>query len=768
MRTSLGAAVGLVALFLAGCGDSGTTPLDDGSGPVTGISGSLRVLSNRPDLLSGDDVLVEVVLPVGVAPEGVVMTRNGSIASGDFGLSDDGRYLARVTGLSPGANQIGVTFPNAAGSAITVINHPNGGPVFSGPQVQPWQCQDTAVDEDCNQPAEYSYLYKSTNPDATGLQPYDPDNPPADVATTTTDEGVTLPFIVRLERGYQLRDEYKIFQLFRPGEPWEPWAPQDQWNRKVLIPHGGSCGTDHNTGGAPTDDYSGTIPANPGFEQSYILALGKGFAVVTTALDNLGHDCNLVTAAESLMMAKERLVEQYGTLRYTIGTGCSGGSITQQHVANAYPGIYNGLLTTCAYPDALSTGAQFADFHILRLYFEDPSKWGAGVAWTEQQYADVEGHVAHADAVAADEAFFKSVTFPRTTDAAANCGVPESDLYEPTTNPGGVRCGLVDYMINVLGPRAPAVWSPMEVAAGRGFAGIFAGNAGIQYGLNALRQGKITPAQFVDLNVKVGGVDIDFEPVAQRLVGDAPAVANGYRSGAVNVTNNLHSVAIINFTGPDPGIAHDTVHAWWTRWRLDREQGHHDNHVMWGGPAPLIGDPNYASQSLFAMDRWLAAVEQDAGTKTLAQKIIDNRPEDVHDQCSDGSGHKITDDISCSVYFSTPRAVAGDLVVVDGVEVGYADTMDCELRPMNRADPYGPLDQPGTLIFTDAQWADLQTAFPDGVCDYSKPGTGAQKNIPWLGYGTDSTVIYGGEPLPAAPVGVAPGWASPAFSPPSP
>ena len=35
----------------------------------------------------------------------------------------------------------------------------------------------------------------------------------------------------------------------------------------------------------------------------------------------------------------------------------------------------------------------------------------------------------------------------------------------------------------------------------------------------------------------------------------------------------------------------------------------------------------------------------------------------------------------------------------------------------------------------------------------------------WLGYGSDATVIYGGTPLPAAPVGVAPGWASAAFSP---
>ncbi len=606
------------------------------------------------------------------------------------------------------------------------------------------------MDAQCNQPAEYSFLYKSTNRMRIGLQPYDPANPPSDVATTTTDDGITLPFIVRQERGYQARDEYKILTLYRPDQPWTPWAPQEQWNRKLLITHGGSCGTDHAVGGAPLEDYSGTIPSNPLFEQSYIVALGRGFAVMSTALDNLGHNCNLVTAAESLMMAKERLVEQYGELRYTIGTGCSGGSITQQHVANAYPGIYNGLLTMCAYPDALTTGAQFADLHLLRLYFENPSKWAAGVIWTAQQFADVEGHLSHANAVAADEGFFKAAT-----DPTHPCdGVSDAQRYHPQTNPGGARCGLMDYMINVLGPRPPEVWSPMEQAAGYGFGGYFADNAGIQYGLNALRAGKITPAQFVDLNVKIGGLDIDFQPQADRLLADHPALANAYRSGGVNVTNNLNSVPIINFTGPDPGVAHDVVHAWWTRWRLEREHGHHDNHVMWGGPTPLIGDLNYVYLGLTAMDRWLAAIEQDSSALPLAQKIVANKPADIHDQCSDGAGHAVLDTVCPELIqfrFETPRVVAGD--------VKEADTMKCVLKPLSRDDDYG------LVPFTDAQWAQLEAAFPDGVCDYSQPAVDRQGTRPWQTYQDASgAVIYGGTPLPQAPEHSGAGWASPAFA----
>jgi uncharacterized tannase-like protein DUF6351 len=714
---------------------------------------ALRVLSNRPDLVSGGDVLIEVVLPPATPPESVALLDDGQPAQATVGIDGSGRYLARVTGLALGANVLTAQFPGGEASAV-VVNHANGGPVFSGPQIQPWTCQAGAVDAQCNQPPEYTLLYQSTDP-TQGLQPYDPQSPPTDVANATTDQSVTVPFIVQQERGFQDRDEYKILMLFVPGESWTPWAPQPQWNHKVLVTHGGGCGGDYSPGSAPLEDYAGTIPANPAFQQSYIAALGRGFAVMSTALDNNGHNCNIAVQAESLMMAKERLVEQYGELRYTIGTGCSGGSLVQQQVSNAYPGIYQGLLTTCAYPDTFSAGAQFADYHMLRTYFEDPSKWGLGVVWSPTQFADVEGHLSHLNAIAADELLFKAATNPEGGCVSAEL------VYDSETNPGGVRCGILDYLKNILGPRPPEVWSANETLVGHGFGGSFIDNVGIQYGLEALRQLQITPAQFVDLNVKIGGLDIDIQPSAERIHGDSPALTNAYRSGSVNDGSHLSSVPIINAMGPDPGIAHDVVHTWWMRWRLDREHGNHDNHVIWGGPAPLIGDPSYTVQSLVAMDRWLAEIELDTSLTPLAQKIRNHKPGDIHDQCSDGAGTKVLDDLCPEAVipvFGTPRTVAGD--------VDTADTMKCQLRPLDRNDDYGPL---GALTFTDAEWTQLQAAFAEGVCDYSVPPVGRQATVTWLEYGDDQgNPIYGGSPLPPAPIGVAPGWASEAFTLPEP
>src|SRR5205809_7248902 len=130
---------------------------------------------------------------------------------------------------------------------------------------------------------------------------------------------------------------------------------------------------------------------------------------MSTALDNAGHNSNIALEAESLMMAKGRLVEQYGELRYTIGDGCSGGSLAQQWISNAYPGIYQGILPTCSFPDAWGTASQFLDYHQTLRYFKDPSLWGAGVAWTPQQMAQVQGHISIVNSQVSDTAQFHVV-----------------------------------------------------------------------------------------------------------------------------------------------------------------------------------------------------------------------------------------------------------------------------------------------------------------------------------------------------------------------
>jgi Tannase-like family of unknown function (DUF6351) len=698
----------------------------------------INVVSNRADLISAGDALVAVQVPQGVSASSIRVTDDGRDVTSAFAQRADGRFAGVVTGLDVGANKLTASAPGAKSDAVTIRNHPNGGPVFSGPQIQPWVCQATARDAQCNEPAQYDYRYKSSSG---SFQPYDPESPPSDVATTTTDEGNEVPYIVRVETGYQARDQYKIAVLYDPTKPWAPWAPQDGWNRKLLITHGASCGIERQAGAAPdvmNDE-----------------ALSRGFAVMSTALNNSGHNCNVVTQAESMVMAKERLVEQYGEIRYTIGTGGSGGALAQHQVANAYPGIYQGILPAASFPDAWSTAQQLSDYSLIRRYVEDPARWAPGVVWTPREIAAVEGHPNHVNSIVFDTAYWTSLGV--VDDGCP--GVPAEQNYNQETNPGGVRCGLADYMINVFGPRPAEMWGPQEKQIGRGFAGLAVSNRGVQYGLEALERGEISVQQFVDLNAKLGGVDIDIKPTEERRTADQPALRRSYLSGAVNDGTHLDKVAIIDLRGPDHGVFHDAYRSWAVRARIEREHGHFRNHVIWVGHVPLAGDPNHFRDAFLAMDRWLAAVEKDGSSKPLADKIVANRPADIQDRCSQvpaveaielpGIG-RVCEQEHVQSRYGTPRTVAGEGVVTDNNE--------CVLKPLRRTDYY-------PVAFTDAQWAALQQVFPDGVCDWSRQGIDQPLDtVAWQTYqDAAGRVTYGGRALGTAPAGSGDGWSSPSF-----
>jgi hypothetical protein len=556
-------------------------------------------------------------------------------------------------------------------------------------------------------------MYQST--DGGGFQSYDPEDPPSDVASTTTDEGETVPYIVRVETGVLNRDEYRVAVLFQPEQDWQPWAPQSQWNNKLVITHGASCDTSYEQGSAP-DVMNDT-------------ALGRGFAVMSHALDNAGHNCNIVTQGEALIMTKEHVVETLGEIRYTIGTGCSGGSLVQQQLANAYPGLYQGILPQCSYPDAWSSAMQYIDYDLMLQYFRAPAGWGTGVAWEPASIGQVIGHPNPANPVS-----FTTV-IPNSGKPNRSCpGLDESQVFHPTDNPDGVRCTLYDYMKNVFGlqgePHPTWANSPWD-------------NVGVQYGVEPLLAGKITPDQFVDLNAKIGGLDAEGAYVDSRNEGDPFAVAAAYRSGAVTQANNLDQVAIIDLRGPDPGAFHDVYRTYALRARLEREHGTAANQVLWRGFVPLLGDTNYVSQGIIAIDGWLAAVEADTSDIPLAQKIIDNR--NVPDRCTNGAGLELPSLVCDAVVqsYATPRIAAG-MPFTD-------DVMKCQLKPLRRSDFF-------PIMFNDAQWATLEATFPAGVCDYSKPGQFQQDTIAWQTYQrADGSVIYGGEPLgpPPAPTPIA-------------
>ncbi|MDA0179652.1 DUF6351 family protein [Solirubrobacter phytolaccae] len=666
---------------------------------------SLEVLSNRADLISGGDALVAASVTGPVTAD-----LDGADVTSAFAVRPSGRLEGLVTGLKVGENVLTVRDASGAGKRITITNHPIGGPIFAGPQVTPYACNPNAstpplgaaTDAQCNAPTRVELLYRNA---ANQFVAYDPADPPADVQPTTTDRGRTVPFVVQRVTGTVDRGIFQLAVLVDPAKPISPWSADQPWSRKLLYTFGGACGTEHRQ-------------LAPAGVLGQVQALGTGFAVATSSLNIYANNCNDVVSAEAAMMTKELVVERYGPLRYTIGTGGSAATMQQHLLAENYPGLLDGLMTSQAFEDHFTQVQGSLDCRVLMHYFwptsplSNPGHAAAppnALFPTAASRQPVWGsNPTNPDNLCGQKvlAFGADRTELVPTGNVA-CGLQPAQVWHPVSNPTGERCGIADFMRAIFG-----VTVTPDAPNGKGKLAV--DNVGVQYGLVALQRGQITPAQFVDLNAKVGGMDIDGNFIAQRTVADPDAVRIAYETGRINsATGAARLPEIDNRTGAqmdDTGF-HPAFHSFTYRARLDRSNGDHANQVIWlsrtGGTVPNQFD---------AMRQWL-----DTGVKP------------TRDACFMAGG--VQGDLSCNgtwTAYGNPRLAAG---------VPYTlDIVKCRLKPLARAD-YG-------VSFTDEQWAALQAAFPDGVCDHAKPGVSQQPpKARWLTFEDGP----GGRALGAAP-----------------
>src|SRR4030095_10773676 len=130
-----------------------------------------------------------------------------------------------------------------ADSSLTLTNHPRTGPIFSGPRPTPFQCRTVEsglrppLADVCSGATRYDWFYFTTSGVRHALA--DPTGPrPADLATTTTIDGATVPFIVRVETITIKRSIVRLALLDHPrqGNAWNPAG----WNQRVVFRVGGS------------------------------------------------------------------------------------------------------------------------------------------------------------------------------------------------------------------------------------------------------------------------------------------------------------------------------------------------------------------------------------------------------------------------------------------------------------------------------------------------------------------------------------------------
>ena len=683
----------------------------------------ITVLSSRPEMVSGGDALVQVAVPPDAALDQVTIRLNGQDVSAMFHSDAAAHALTGlVTGLKVGENTLAV-FPDNKGRGpaaeeLRLKNYPITGPIFSGPQGQPFLCETQdfklpdgsslgpSLDTNCSVKTVVTYVYKSTDPaPSTGrggrggginLKPLPSLTAlPPDVAWTTTTTGEKVPFVVRVETGTINRAIYQFAVLHEPtaGMP-SPMAPSKSWNGRLLYSFGGGC-----LGG--WFKQGTTLGLGRGVISDAVV--GKGYAEAGSTLNVAGNSCNDVIAAETMMMVKERFIKAYGKPAFTFGRGASGGSYQQNQITDNYPGLLDGIIPSMTFPDVQELTQMITDSRLLDRYYKQ-----VGEALTQEQKRAIAG-VAELQNVTA------SVPLAGRINPTESCppDLAKSLRYDATANRSGARCDIYDHTINMYG-RDPET----------GFARQPIDNTGVQYGLAALNDGAITAAQFLDLNEKIGGYDHDGNMVSTRSLADPLALRGAYQNGLItNAGGGLGTLPIIDvrpYRDKLPnGDNHLKYHSFSLRERLQKANGTFANDVMLlhggtgeGGPS-LVDD--YA---LGKMDEWLTNLQKETSSDPILTKILRAKPADLVDSCWTPAGERIIEPQTFSggkcneMYptFAGPRAMAGG--------PASNNVLKCQLKAIT------PRDY--KVTFSDAEKARLAAIFPSGVCDYGKLGVEQQ------------------------------------------
>lgn len=695
----------------------------------------VSILSAPKNLATGGDALIRIALPAGAAADRITLSVNGTASSAKLKAGAAGmELLAVVSGLNLGSNRIAALYRGKEAGAVTVENYPAVGPVFSGPHQMPFFCTTEAftlpvtggnlgpaTDADCTAKTRIDYVYRSTDGKFKPLA--NPKELPSDLATTTTIDKKTVKYIVRVETGTANRAIYQISALHDPNTdaPVDIWTRPAGWNGRLVYTYGGGYGAAFNqatsTGSVLTQGYGNAD-----------LMLSRGYAVASATLNVGSNSANDVISAETTMMVKERFIETFGPVAYTLGWGSSGGAMQQHHIAQNYPGLLDGIIPASASPDSITRLGFVTDCSLLNRVFEN-----AANKWTEEQKTAVAGFATWKACTGGEgytgSAWMKSGYSPGWIDPQF-CGdaVPADQRYHATNNPKGVRCTAQDDMANIFGRGADGrARRPID-------------SVGVQYGLVAFKAGKISAAQFVELNEKIGGWDLDAQWIPQRTVADLEALRIAYETGRLNGGGGgLADLPILDLRRyTDTFDFHDRVRALVTKARMTASNGDVANRVAllfsYGAPdAPRSPYDGFATDK---MEEWLRKISLDTGTGTAREKVVRNKPADLKEGCYDEEGTKIEEEMAygvankCNALYPPhmdARMVAGSPI--------RNDVLKCQLKPVDASDYPEPLSS--NLM------ARLKTVFPDGVCDWTKPGVGQTKQVGvWVKYdGTGSYTV---------------------------
>ncbi|RFF27820.1 hypothetical protein DZK25_05960 [Wenzhouxiangella sp. 15181] len=760
------------------------TPLQEGSENA----GSIRVLSSAPDQVTGGDARVAIELPPGHV--GSLVMVNGSI--GVTSLQKKGNRLeGMIKGLDVGSNTVGVwhfrfnegLFFLERGGTTELVNHPITGPLFSGPQQQPFVCTVASefgiepkidgssppgfrvYDEsgnvvgystNCSIDSFVTYHYRTTD-DQWADWPED-GSTPEDLATTVTIDGDEVEFVVRVERGTINRFIYSYAMLVDPATIGEADSETDtsRWNGRLLYHFQGGVGIGHTQGGWAA---SRAMKAD---------VLGLGHAIAYSTGTRTGEHYNLEVGGETALMTKEGFVERYGVPIYTVGLGASGGAIQQYVYGQNHPGLIDAAIPERSYPDMVTQTIHVGDCELLEHYMDvtdrDNPFWQTtknrsllvGMNATDllgNPFEEAQKAMGYAAAPGMTECV---PAWRGLSPLALNPhfgAVDNAEHYEPLSDIQSIEWTHMDDLRNIYG------------VGDDGYARRAVDNVGVQYGLQAFVNGDIDAEQFLELNARVGGwkpsaemvqegypfigepTPENFDPWSRRNMmlgdGEAPAprhegnveaIAALYESGQVfHGQIDIPVLDIRDWLEPILDM-HNSHQSFAARQRILDHMGSADHQVVWfagiGEEPPFnVGEFNLELTAVTVMDEWMQNIlaDPDAG-------IVANRPEEAVDACFryDGEVLAAGDGVWDGILDDGPMGECAETFPVystSRIEAGGpidGDVFKCQRKSVDAALDDGTY---GDREFTADQVDRLEEIFPQGVCDYSLPDAGRPQDL---------------------------------------
>jgi Tannase-like family of unknown function (DUF6351) len=749
-RVAVAAFVGAIALTAA----SAASGRQD-QGPPPGAHDALRLetLSGPAQYVSGGAARVRVVVPDSVPLSAATVELNGADVTSKF--ESDNRVAHALEGvltnLPLGNSTVEARVPGPGNSAndrttLTLVNDPITGPMFAGPKQPNFFCSTSShlagfdltgpfLDTNCSLATRADYYYRASN---NTWKPYDPAAArPVDMTTTTTSTGQTVDFVIRWERGTIDRFIYTIAVL-DPTASGPSSLPY--WNKKLIYYFGGGVAIGHYQGSNNQD------------ESRYPYGLGKGYAIAWSTGTKTNTHYNLVLGGETALMVKSRFVTEYDDPEYTVGLGGSGGGIQQYVYGQNHPGLLDGAIPQYSYPDMVTQTIHIGDCELLEHWMDlqvranPASKWRT---WSNRSWL---------------EGLASSDTLPN----------PYQPLTPWLAAPGSTECiagwrGLSPLALNPKFGTVPGItpqqqaqvewthWDDAVNVYGRdasGFARRTWDNVGVQYGLQALRDGHITPAEFLDLNATIGGwkaskdmvqegcpyiptacpSDIDVwsarnmnpvgpDGIAPRTEGSIDAMRAAYRSGLV--FDGKIDIPIIDWRHYLDGELnmHNARQSFAARARM-LEHGDASNQVIWFTDARPARAFDQTPMALSVMDQWLENIRAHPELSLAASK-----PADAVDRCFATNGTPIYAgaDAWNGILNGGPLGPCASLFPIHGtsrtVTGGPFDEelYKCKLQPVTAAIDRGVY---ASWKPTNAEVTRLRQIFSTGVCDYSKGDEG--------------------------------------------